>query len=39
MSRIRVFGTNITGLTIIIVYNKNSRRGGSLVLFRNLLRI
>jgi hypothetical protein len=29
-SRIRVFGTSMAGLTTIIAYNKNSRRGGSL---------
>jgi hypothetical protein len=36
--RIRVFGTSITGLIIIIVYNRNSRRSGSLVSFYDLLR-
>jgi hypothetical protein len=35
--RIRVFGTSITGLIIIIAYNRNSRRGGSLVSFYDLL--
>jgi hypothetical protein len=35
--RIRVFGTSIAGFIIIIIYNKNSRRGGSLMLFYNLL--
>jgi hypothetical protein len=37
MSRIRVFGISIAGFIIIIVYNRNSRRGGNLVLFYNLL--
>jgi hypothetical protein len=37
-SRIRVFSMSIAGLIIIIVYNRNSRRGGSLVLFYNLLK-
>jgi hypothetical protein len=37
MSRIRAFGTNIAGLTTIIIYNRNSRRGSSLVLFYDLL--
>jgi hypothetical protein len=36
-SRIRVFGTSITGLIIIIAYNRSSRRGGSLVSFYDLL--
>jgi hypothetical protein len=36
ISRIRVFGTSIAGLIIIITYNRNSRRGNSLVLFYNL---
>jgi hypothetical protein len=38
MSRIRTFGTNITGLIIIIIYNKNNRKNNSLVLFYNLFR-
>jgi hypothetical protein len=38
MSRIKVFGTSITGLLIIIVYNKSSRRGSNLALFYDLLR-
>jgi hypothetical protein len=37
ISRIKVFGTSITGLIIIIVYNRNNRRGNSLVLFYDLL--
>jgi hypothetical protein len=37
ISRIRVFGTSITGLIIIIIHNRNSRRNNSLVLFYNLL--
>jgi hypothetical protein len=36
MSRIRVFGTSMAGFTIIIAYNRNSRKGGSL-LFYDLL--
>jgi surface polysaccharide O-acyltransferase-like enzyme len=35
-SRIRAFGTSIAGLIIIIAYNRNSRRGGSLVSFCDL---
>jgi hypothetical protein len=38
MSRIRVFGTDIAGLIIIIIYNRNNKRGDSLVLFCDLLR-
>jgi hypothetical protein len=38
MFRIRVFGTSITSLIIIIVRNRNSRKDGSLVLFRDLLK-
>jgi hypothetical protein len=38
LSRIRAFGTSITSLIIIIVYNKNNRKSGSLVLFHDLLR-
>jgi surface polysaccharide O-acyltransferase-like enzyme len=38
-SRKRAFGTNITGLIIIITRNRNSRKDGSLVLFYDLLRI
>jgi hypothetical protein len=38
MSRIRVFGTSIAGFIIIIAYNRNSRRSGSL-LFCDLLGI
>jgi hypothetical protein len=37
MSRIRVFGTGIAGLIIIIAYNRNNRRGSSLALFYDLL--
>jgi hypothetical protein len=39
MSRTRVFGTSIAGLITIIIYNRNNRRGSSLVLFYDLLRI
>jgi hypothetical protein len=39
MSRIRVFGTGIAGLIIIIVHNRNNRKGSSLMLFYNLLGI
>jgi hypothetical protein len=38
MFRIRVFGTSIAGLTIIIIRNRNSRKGGSLISFYDLLR-
>jgi hypothetical protein len=37
MFRIRVFGTNIAGLTIIIAYNRSSRRDSGLALFYDLL--
>jgi hypothetical protein len=33
MSRIRVFGTSIAGLIIIVAYNRNSRKGGSLLFY------
>jgi hypothetical protein len=36
MSRIKAFSTSITGLIIIIAYNKNNRRGDSLALFYDL---
>jgi hypothetical protein len=36
MSRIRAFDTSIAGFIIIIAYNRNNRRGGSLVLFCDL---
>jgi hypothetical protein len=36
MFRIKAFGTSIAGLIIIVIYNKNSRKGGSLVLFYDL---
>jgi hypothetical protein len=39
ISRIRVFGTSITGFIIIIVYNRNNKRDGSLALFYDLLGI
>jgi hypothetical protein len=39
MSRIRVFGTSITGFIIIIARNRNSRRSNSFILFYDLLRI
>jgi hypothetical protein len=39
MSMIRVFGTSITGLIIIITHNINNKRGSSLVLFYDLLKI
>jgi hypothetical protein len=38
MFRIRVFGISITGIIIIIAYNKNNRRDNNLILFYNLLR-
>jgi hypothetical protein len=37
MFRIRVFGTSIASLIIIIAYNRNSRRNGRLILFYDLL--
>jgi hypothetical protein len=39
ISRMKIFATNITGLIIIIIHNRNSRRGGSLVFFYNLFGI
>jgi positive regulator of sigma E activity len=39
ISRIRVFGTSIASLIIIVVYNRNNRKNNSLVLFYNLLGI
>jgi hypothetical protein len=39
MSRIRIFGINITGFIIIIVYNRNNKSNSSLILFYDLLRI
>jgi hypothetical protein len=39
MSKIKVFGTSIAGLIIIVVYNRNNRKGSSLVLFCDLLGI
>jgi hypothetical protein len=38
MSRIRVFGTGIAGLIIIVTYNRSSRKNSSLVLFYDLLK-
>jgi hypothetical protein len=37
ISRIRVFGTNIAGLTTIIARNRSSRKGSSLASFCDLL--
>jgi hypothetical protein len=37
MSRIRVFGTDITSFITIIAYDKNNKRNNSLVLFYDLL--
>jgi hypothetical protein len=37
--RIRVFGTSIASFIIIIIYNRNSRRGNNFVLFYDLLGI
>jgi hypothetical protein len=39
MSRIKAFGTSITGLTIIIAYNRSSMRGNSFILFYDLFGI
>jgi hypothetical protein len=38
MSMIKVFGTSITSLITIIIYNKSSRKGGNLILFYDLLK-